>query len=164
MAVRGTRPKPTAIKLLAGNPGHRPLQKNEPQPTEAMAGAPAWMSDTQRELWQTVVDSAPPGLLKTIDEGAMVAYIVAADIHRAAAEAIAKHGMLIKDKNTGAPVLNPFISVVAKQATVMMRAASEMGFTPSSRSRVTVAAPPKKENPFAEFLNDPKAGGKNKRA
>ncbi|MEQ8198694.1 MAG: phage terminase small subunit P27 family, partial [Clostridiaceae bacterium] len=32
MAQRGRKPKPTAIKVLEGNPGKRPLNKNEPKP------------------------------------------------------------------------------------------------------------------------------------
>lgn len=30
MATRGRKPKPTALKVLEGNPGKRPLNKNEP--------------------------------------------------------------------------------------------------------------------------------------
>lgn len=32
MAIRGRKPKPTAVKIAAGNPGKRPLPVNEPQP------------------------------------------------------------------------------------------------------------------------------------
>jgi len=30
--MRGRRPKPTNLKLLDGNPGHKPLPRNEPKP------------------------------------------------------------------------------------------------------------------------------------
>ena len=33
MATRGRKPKPTALKLLEGNPGNRPLNIAEPRPT-----------------------------------------------------------------------------------------------------------------------------------
>ena len=32
MATRGRKPKPTALKILEGNPGKRPLNENEPIP------------------------------------------------------------------------------------------------------------------------------------
>lgn len=32
MATRGRKPKPTALKLLEGNPGKRPINANEPIP------------------------------------------------------------------------------------------------------------------------------------
>ena len=30
--MRGRRPKPTALKLIEGNPGKRPLPRDEPTP------------------------------------------------------------------------------------------------------------------------------------
>ena len=33
MATRGRKPKPTAVKVLEGNPGKRPLNMYEPVPT-----------------------------------------------------------------------------------------------------------------------------------
>ena len=35
MAVRGRKPKPTAIKELEGNPGKRPLNGHEPVPPKS---------------------------------------------------------------------------------------------------------------------------------
>ncbi len=32
--MRGRKPKPTALKLVSGNPGHRPLNTREPKPWE----------------------------------------------------------------------------------------------------------------------------------
>lgn len=32
MAARGRKPKPTALKVLEGNPGKRPLNDHEPIP------------------------------------------------------------------------------------------------------------------------------------
>jgi len=30
--MAGRKPKPTALKIIEGNPGKRPLNKNEPKP------------------------------------------------------------------------------------------------------------------------------------
>ena len=40
MAQRGRKPKPTALKVLEGNPGGRPLNLNEPKsaPLSFLAG------------------------------------------------------------------------------------------------------------------------------
>lgn len=40
MAGRGRPPKPTAIKELEGNPGKRPLNKNEPKPKQTAPKCP----------------------------------------------------------------------------------------------------------------------------
>src|SRR6516162_9393534 len=36
--MRGRRPTPTYLRLLQGNPQHRPINKNEPRPPTAEAG------------------------------------------------------------------------------------------------------------------------------
>ena len=43
MAVRGRKPKPTAIKLLEGNPGKRPLNESEPLPPQGQIKCPSWL-------------------------------------------------------------------------------------------------------------------------
>ena len=40
MATRGRKPKPTALKVLEGNPGKRPLNDREPVPPKGRAQMP----------------------------------------------------------------------------------------------------------------------------
>ena len=40
MAQRGRKPKPTVLKELEGNPGRRPLNKNEPKPNKKAPRCP----------------------------------------------------------------------------------------------------------------------------
>ena len=40
MATRGRKPKPTALKVLEGNPGKRPLNDREPVPPKATLEMP----------------------------------------------------------------------------------------------------------------------------
>jgi phage terminase small subunit len=46
--MRGRRPKPTALKEMLGNPGKRPLNRNEPKPVQAMPTCPAHLSSTAK--------------------------------------------------------------------------------------------------------------------
>ena len=39
MATRGRKPTPTAIKVLEGNPGKRPLNDREPKPAKKAPAA-----------------------------------------------------------------------------------------------------------------------------
>ena len=41
----GPPPKPTKLKLLAGNPGKRPLNENEPEPEAVAPSVPAHLDD-----------------------------------------------------------------------------------------------------------------------
>ena len=43
MAQRGRKPKPTAIKVLEGNPGKRALNEMEPQPEKKAPKCPVWL-------------------------------------------------------------------------------------------------------------------------
>ena len=53
-----------------------------------------------------------------------------------ATEAIQKFGTMVKSP-TGYPVQSPYVSIANRQAEIMMRIASEFGFTPASRSRIS---------------------------
>lgn len=47
----GGIPTPTALKLLTGNPGKRPLNTNEPQPPAAGIDAPPGLDPTALAFW-----------------------------------------------------------------------------------------------------------------
>ncbi len=59
-----------------------------------------------------------------------------------ATEAIQKFGTMVKAPS-GFPVQSPYVSIANRQAEIMMRIASEFGFTPASRSRIST--PPNDE-------------------
>jgi P27 family predicted phage terminase small subunit len=56
-----------------------------------------------------------------------------------ATEAIQKFGTMMKSP-TGFPIQSPYVSIANRQAEIMMRIASEFGFTPASRSRISTPA------------------------
>ena len=136
--MRGPKPKPTHLKIIAGNPGKRPINKREPNPIGNLKQAPNWMNDSQQKIWQIGIKNAPAGLLKELDESIFVTWVVAKDFHKDATQMIAELGMMVTTPNTGEQVQNPYMAVVNKQAQIMMKAAAEMGFTPSSRTRVVI--------------------------
>lgn len=144
--MRGRKPTPTALKIIAGNPGKRPLNAHEPQPRADLADAPSWLTERQKATWTEVVEMSPPGLLKDIDASVFAVWVVAFDLYQEASERLARSGMLVKAPNTGVPMQSPYLAIVNRQAQIMMKAASEMGFTPASRSRVIVKQKTAKDN------------------
>lgn len=150
--MRGAKPKPTHLKLLAGNPGKRPLNRNEPQPQGDLHDAPDWLTDEQKACWTYAIANAPEGMLRRLDRSAMTAFVVAEDLHRQASIAVGKFGLITKSPTKGEPMQNPYLPIINRQAQIMLKAAAELGFTPSSRSRVTVNKDDgESQNPFAEF-------------
>ena len=135
---RGRTPKPTAIKALTGNPGKRPLNHHEPIPPGVIGEPPEHLSEGAKAAWRLAVECAPPGLLTPLDSSSLVVWATAADRYQKAQEGLAKTGLLIKGPNNGLPMQSPYLAIVNKQAQIMAKAATEMGFTPASRSRVSV--------------------------
>jgi P27 family predicted phage terminase small subunit len=136
--MRGRRPKPTYLKLLEGNPGQRRLNENEPIPAGDLREPPEWFGDEQRRSWIYAVAHAPAGLLKCLDRGILVVWVVAECLHREAMVKVGEFGLLAKSYATGAPIPNPYLTIATKQAQTMIKAAAELGFTPASRSRVSI--------------------------
>lgn len=151
--MKGRKPKPSYLRVLDGNAGKRPINQDEPQPVgELEAHAPpSWLSDPQKDGWRYAMKHAPPGMLKRLDQSILTVWVVAEERHQDAATKVSQLGSLLKAK-TGAAYQNPYLAIMNKQAQIMMKAAAELGFTPSSRSRVKVEPPkPGEGNPFADL-------------
>lgn len=138
--MRGRKPKPSYMRVLDGNAGRRPLNKEEPQPDGRLEdmGAPARLSVEQRDIWNEAMRECPDGLLRRLDFGIFEQWVVHCHTFRKAAEMVAAKGSIVMSKE-GTPYQNPFLSVMNKQSSLMMKAAAEMGFSPSSRTRVKVS-------------------------
>jgi len=152
--MRGRKPKPTILKVIDGNPGKKALPKNEPVPVGDLTEAPEWFSDDQKDNWDYAIEHAPKGLLKKIDKSALMAWVIAEDLFRQAVIKVNQMNLIIKSPVKGDPMQNPYLPIVNKQSVNMLKAAAELGFTPSSRSRVTLDPQENNdENPFAQFAN-----------
>ncbi len=136
--MRGRRPKPTRLKVLAGNPGRRPLNPDEPQPELLVPDCPAELGPVARREWDRLVgELAKLNLLTNLDRAALAAYCGAYALWAEATEAIQKFGTMVKSPS-GYPIQSPYVSIANRQAEIMMRISSEFGFTPASRSRIAV--------------------------
>jgi hypothetical protein len=178
--MRGRKPKPTVIQALHGNPRkHGKIELAERlaiEPTDDTLEVPDYFSPSQLEIWHSAVAHAPPGILRRIDGWALRAWVAACDLHRQAMIAQAKTSLLVqmpagrrrRDKDgkelpevaTALPQQSPLLGIINRQAIIMLRAAEQMGFTPTSRpidqqrvtlprrlSRVSPAAPQRPLNP-----------------
>jgi len=151
--MRGRKPVATHLKILRGNPGKRALNQSEPKPTGDLLDAPEWMTEGQKAGWNYAIENAPRGLLKKLDRSVLVAWVVSEDLHRQATGMVEKYGILTKTPSTGAPMQSPYLPIVNKQAQIMLRAAEQLGFSPSARSRVQMAGDPRldEDDAWAQF-------------
>jgi P27 family predicted phage terminase small subunit len=76
-------------------------------------------------------------MITSLDRAALATYCGAYALWAEATQAIQKFGSMVKSP-TGYPMQSPYISIANRQAEIMMRIASEFGFTPASRSRIII--------------------------
>lgn len=154
----GRRPKPTARKELAGNPGKRALNKDEPVFTPIKgAEPPEWFSEAALELasvmWQlTTKELCGQGLLCVTDLAVLERWCVAYEFWRRAVLKIATEGNVVMGA-TGGPIKNPQLTAKKEQESEMSSTGGMLGLDPSSRSRlIGLAGKAKKENPFTKMI------------
>jgi P27 family predicted phage terminase small subunit len=141
--MRGRRPKPTRLKLLTGNPGKHPLNRDEPKPEPQIPDCPDELGPVARREWDRLAgELGRLRILTALDRAALAAYCGAYALWAEATENIQKFGTMVKSPS-GYPIQSPYVAIANRQTELMMRIASEFGFTPASRSRI--AAPPEKE-------------------
>jgi P27 family predicted phage terminase small subunit len=157
----GRKPKPTHLKLLAGHPGHRPLNESEPQPdaVDETTKPPLWLSGEARAKWEIEFPKlVRNNMITDIDLTAFARYCQAFGRMVVAESMVAKQGDVLVSPS-GFPIQNPYLAVSNKAFEQMNKLETEFGMTPSSRSRVSSSAPPKKANRFLELVG----GAKTKR-
>jgi len=138
--MRGRRPKPSRLKVLTGNPGKRPLNMNEPVPNPTVPECPPELGPVAQREWNRLVgELAALRLITNLDRAALAAYCAAYALWAEATEAIQKYGAMVKSPS-GYPMQSPYVAIVNRQTEIMMRIASEFGFTPASRSRISTPA------------------------
>jgi len=132
---------------------HAERLEGEPIPEgDIQDDAPSWMSESQKEGWRYALSKAPRGVLKAIDRGVLAIWVEAEDRHRRACIEQAKLDetdtlpMLTKvggkpDKNgklVGFSIVqSPYLGIINRAAQLMLKAASELGFSPASRPRLS---------------------------
>ena len=151
----GRRPKSRALRLLAGNPGKRPLPKHEPTPTIEAPPRPEHLDARARAEWDRLVALLVElRVLSALDRAALAAYCVAWSRWSETEEALASLDIhqLYSETETGYRQSHPLL-VIARQAQMDMRAwAVELGITPSSRSRVRAAPKEEPGDPSERFF------------
>jgi P27 family predicted phage terminase small subunit len=163
--ARGRKPKPTVLKLVTGNPGHRPINLAEPKPRHERTSAPAHVTDGARETWgyvTAILDDM--GLLTKADSLALEALCEALNDLRDARAALARPIIGRRtDKETGLEIEwviaeagerryvsfgkdgvmvrpRPEMAMIADADRRIKAWLAEFGLTPSARSRVKTEA------------------------
>jgi P27 family predicted phage terminase small subunit len=146
--------KPTVLKLIQGNPGRRPLNKDEPKPEPAIPSCPRHLNPMAKLEWRRVSKLLHEvGLLSEIDRAALAMYCQCWGRWVEAERELEKSGPLVKTRNSNYPIVNPYLSIANKAMRQMASILAEFGMTPASRSRIKAGVPSTERDPFQELLD-----------
>ena len=152
MAGRGRPPKPTAVKELEGNPGKRPLNKNEPKPKQTAPKCPSWLEPDAKKEWRRLSKELESmGLLTDVDMAAFAGYCQAYARWKEAEEFITQHGTIVKTPS-GYWQQVPQVSIAQTYLKIMNKFCEQFGLTPSARSRISTDSGEDKQNDEMELL------------
>lgn len=144
--MAGRPRKPTALKLIEGNPGKRPLPENEPKPAPIPPDCPKWLLADAKKEWQRLAPELESmGLLTRIDMAALAAYCQS---YARWKQAEAAMGRAVKKGEDP----NGWENVARQRQKEMIACAKEFGFTPVSRTKVS-AVRQEEDDEFSSLLS-----------
>lgn len=141
----GRPPKPTALRVLGGNAGHRPLP-DEPLPRPGVPQTPAWMKDCGicGLEWDKLVTELQLQRVMALKYGfALDLLFQRFHVYHECREILQEQGYTYEihsEKSSGYIAQRPEVSIGNKALSDVIRLGGEFGWTPSSNARLK--APP----------------------
>jgi len=150
--MKGPPPHPTALKVLRGNPGKRPINSHEPHHDPLDVTMPAELTDplAQAEWTRIAAMLADRGQVTTVDRAVLAGYCLKYAQWQGLEREAASHPYIVRSPN-GYPIPNPALCMANKAFGLLLRAAAELGITPSSRSRVIAHKPTSATTPTPKW-------------
>jgi P27 family predicted phage terminase small subunit len=156
--MAGRRPKPTALKVITGNPGKRALNPDEPMPEPCKVNMPNGLSDDAKKMWRDIVPHLEVlRVLTALDRPALVRMCECYAEIQAAQEEIRNGGLIVETVTTDGKVLsraNPAVAMLSDADRRFKAYLVEFGLTPAARSKVKVAGDgdKPKEDPVRNYF------------
>lgn len=150
--------KPTALKALEGTLRADRMVPNEMMPAllESVPSAPEYLNDRAKAEWYSVCsDLLDLGMLHRVDLALLSMYCQEVDNYLTANERLQSEGFTITfERNDGSEysMPSPWVSIKNKSLDNALKIASQFGFTPSARTRISTN-PSKSRDPFEDMLN-----------
>jgi P27 family predicted phage terminase small subunit len=149
MARRGRKPRPTALKILAGTRSDRINTAEPVVPADAVA-PPAWLTGDALLKWHQIVPQlVAAGVARNLDVEAAARYCWVWSQWRRHAQLCERGAdVLVMKAEDGSPryaQIGPSATLVTKYAAILARLEAEFGLTPSSRSSLVVTEQPTSE-------------------
>ena len=151
---RGRAPLPTALKILAGNPGKRKLPENEPKPDLVQLIAPDHLDAKTKEVWLVLANKLfGCGILSFVDDIALEMLTTTYVEWRELDEEVKKEGRK-QVTQSGYQCPTAAWSMKKVKHKELLTLLGEFGMSPSSRSRInTVIGHQNLKDELDKFIN-----------
>lgn len=151
MAIRGRTPKPTALKIIEGNPGKRPLNEREPRLEVKEPEIPEHLDEVARTEWKRITPILVQMRVLTEADQVMLACLCQTYSRLIDAQAELKVAGLLYQTPSGYIQQSPLLGVINTSIGTIARLSAEFGLTPSARVRLhTEAADETPKNKWAD--------------
>lgn len=149
--------RPTALKVIEGNRGKRPLNDKEPKPPNGVPDKPLHLSTYAVEMWEHITPILMKmGVLTIADGAALESLCEAYSDARTARDYIAIHGRYFRVKlprgGGHARRTHPAVADLADADRRFRGWLSEFGLTPSTRSKIVVDPSSGDDDGVGEFF------------
>ena len=150
--MRGRPAKPTALKVVQGNPGKRPLNKNEPKPRVVCPPAPTFMDATAKKEWRRIAKVlAAAKVLTEADLTGLQMYCVEYSRWREAVEALNGPEDIIATTPNGHHMPSIYRQIERGAFENLCKIMVQFGLTPAARTRVAAVEAEKKDTGFGHL-------------
>jgi len=136
--VGGRKPVPTALKIVRGNPGRRPIQKDEFRPAWGKISCPKHLRPEARKEFRRLL-KALGVMLTPVDRTVLSILCTSWARHVDAESRIAEGGEVVLTKS-GNEIQSPWLGISNRAAVLHAKLCAEFGLTPSSRTRIHTGA------------------------
>lgn len=158
MGKRGPKPKPTALKILEGNPSRRALPEFEPTNSLPPEKPSAVIADELASTeWDRLLAAMPPGIYSALDSSALASYALAWSLLVKSQNEIDQNGIMItiyEKAEDGTEVIrdikrNPAIAVWRAASQTLIQMTDRLGLSPGTRTKLQV--PQRDAQPQSKF-------------
>lgn len=141
MGTRGPKPRPTHLKVVAGEQESR-INRDEPTPQEGKVVAPGGMTGNARKVWDELAkDLIDKGCLTPWDIYTFEAFCEAVAQYRECRTLLQReteYGKYIDKGAAGGVIKSPYHQMMRDCVETMAKIGGRFGFTPGDRANLAI--------------------------
>ena len=144
--------KPSAVREAEGNPGKRPLPKNEPAPARGAPKVPTWLPADARKHWRQLLPILDEMHVLTMADGLALGLLCNELLVYLEADEHVQNGELVQTCDSGYEQQTPWVTIRSSSLKQIRAMLASFGLTPADRTKVEALKDEAGDNPLAKVL------------